>query len=333
MRFAVLLAVGPALVLSACGSSGSGGTGDSPSDPSTSKLGDGARLHEIVGEATWLDANDPDSASCDSPPDRHVNVTGVTVVGIDRFDETGQGQLGNFYVQDTAIDAVPFSGITVFAPSFSPPDLRLAEGDVADALGTLMEFLGPSSGRFGECKTLPEIGGTLSFRLENGIREPHTITVDDLKSYESARKWLGMLVRLRRAHRADAANSRADTPPHRPSAAAAGLRVRASQRSRPRERGAAAHPGHGVPVGLRHRHLLLRLQARAALRGRLRAALRDGGGALRASCVAASRAHGAGRSGAGGVRRRGRRPAAAFWAGRGGGGTAGQRPHRGPRRR
>jgi hypothetical protein len=208
VRFAVLLALGPALVLSACGSSGSGGTGDSPSEPSTSKLGDGARLHEVVGEATWLDANDPDSTSCDSPPDRHVNVTGVTVVGIDRFDETGQGQLGNFYVQDTAVDPVPFSGITVFAPSFSPPDLRLAEGDVADALGTLMEFLGPSSGRFGECKTLPEIGGTLSFRLENGIREPHTITVDDLKSYESARKWLGMLVRLEDVRiAADAANS------------------------------------------------------------------------------------------------------------------------------
>jgi hypothetical protein len=208
VRFAALLALGPAFVLSACGSSGSGGTGDSPSEPSTSKLGDGARLHEVVGEATWLDVNDPDSASCKSPPDRHVNVTGVTVVGIDRFDETGQGQLGNFYVQDTAVDAVAFSGITVFAPSFSPPDLRLAEGDVADALGTLMEFLGPSSGRFGECKTLPEIGGTLSFRLENGIREPHTITVEDLKSYESARQWLGMLVRIEDVRiAADASNS------------------------------------------------------------------------------------------------------------------------------
>ncbi|MEJ7730190.1 MAG: hypothetical protein WKG00_13345 [Polyangiaceae bacterium] len=208
MRFVVLLALAPALVLSACGSNGSGGTGDSPSEPSTSKLGDGARLHEVVGEATWLDANDPDSASCDSPQDRHVNVTGVTVIAIDRFDETGQGQLGNFYVQDTAVDAVPFSGITVFAPSFSPPDLRLGEGDVADALGTLMEFLGPSSGRFGECKTLPEIGGTLSFRLENGIREPHPITVEDLKSYESARKWLGMLVRLEDVRiAADASNS------------------------------------------------------------------------------------------------------------------------------
>jgi hypothetical protein len=208
VRFVVFLAFAPALALSACGSTGSGGTGDSPSEPSTSKLGDGARLHEVVGEATWLDPNDADSASCDSPKDRHVHVTGVTVVGIDRFDETGQGQLGNFYVQDTAVDPVPFSGITVFAPSFSPPDLRLAEGDVADALGTLMEFLGPSSGRFGECKTLPEIGGTLSFRLENGIREPHTITIDDLKSYETARQWLGMLVRVEDVRiAADAANS------------------------------------------------------------------------------------------------------------------------------
>lgn len=208
MRFAALLLLPPALILAACGSEGSGGTGDAPSQPSTSKLGNGSRIHEIVGEATWLDLNDPDSQTCASPPDRHVNVTGVTVVGIDRFDETGQGQLGNFYVQDTAVDPVPYSGMTVFAPSFSPPDLRLAEGDVADALGTLMEFLGPASGRFGECKTLPEIGGTLSFRLENGIREPHVIPIEDLKSYEGARQWLGMLVKVENVRiAADAANA------------------------------------------------------------------------------------------------------------------------------
>ena len=37
---------------------------------------------------------------------------------------------------------VPFSGLTVFSPSFTPPDLRVFEGDVVDTFGNLIEFLG-----------------------------------------------------------------------------------------------------------------------------------------------------------------------------------------------
>ena len=179
-----------------CTGTGDGGKGDPLHSPHADKLGDGAKLADVLGPATWLDPDDTDSASCSSPAATSVYVTGVTVVAVDRFDETGNGQRGNFYVEDTSVEPVEYSGATVFAPSFSPPDLRLAEGDVADVNGALQEFLGPSSGKFGSCKTLPELSGTLSFRLENGTRTPKAIKLDELKSYETARKWLGMLVKL-----------------------------------------------------------------------------------------------------------------------------------------
>jgi hypothetical protein len=180
-----------------CSGTGDGGTGDPPSTAQPDKLGSGARLSELLGPATWLNEDDQFSDNCSFPPDRTVQASGLTIIGIDKFDETGEGANGNLYVQDTGADPPPFSGVTVFAPSFSPPDLRLSEGDVTDAFGILMEFPGPSSaGLFGYCKTLPEIGGTLTFRFEAGTLTPKTIPLEDLKSYPTARQWLGMLVRI-----------------------------------------------------------------------------------------------------------------------------------------
>ncbi len=179
-----------------CSGNGDGGLGDLPSTPRADPLGGGARIAELLGPATWLDDGDMDSASCSSPAEKSVYVTGSTIVAIDRYDETGDGAVGNFYVEDTSQTPVPYSGVTVFDPSFSPPDLRLAAGDVVDTQGLLSEFLGPSSGRFGFCKTLPEIGGTLTFRFENGAVTPVTVPLADLKSYATARQWLGMLIRV-----------------------------------------------------------------------------------------------------------------------------------------
>jgi hypothetical protein len=157
-----------------------------------------ARLSQILGDATWVDPTDKDSLSCKHPPDTSAHVTGLTVLTIDSYDETGSGQRGNIYVQDcTGADPPPYSGVTVFDPSFSPPDLRLAAGDVVDALGVLTEFPGPSGSEFDFCRTLPEIGGTLSFRFDRtGDIVPKSIPATDLATYKNARKWLGMLVRI-----------------------------------------------------------------------------------------------------------------------------------------
>jgi hypothetical protein len=188
-------AVAAAPLLAGCG----GGNGDAPSIPLADERGGGARIADLVGEAAWFNA-DPrtqDSEDCEGvPADRRVHVTGATLVAIDRFDETGEGAHGNHYVQDSADEPVPYSGMTVFQPAFSPPDLRLFPGDVVDLLGVLTEFRGPSSGRFRGCRTLPEIGGTMSFRFEDRPARPAHVPLGDLRSYASARRYIGMLVRV-----------------------------------------------------------------------------------------------------------------------------------------
>jgi hypothetical protein len=193
-----LCAILAAGTLTACSGTGDGGTGDPPSQPLADVCGNGARLSQILSDVTWVDPADKDSLNCKYPPDRSVHATGLTVLTIDTYDETGSGQRGNIFVQDCAgADPPAYSGVTVFDPSFSPPDLRLAPGDVADALGVLMEFPGPSGSEFDFCRTLPEIGGTLSFRFDRtGDILPKSIPVTDLATYKNARQWLGMLVRV-----------------------------------------------------------------------------------------------------------------------------------------
>lgn len=170
--------------------------------PAANPYGNGSRVSEVVGEATWENPNDPNSTNCQGiPPDRTVDVNGVTVTAIDRYDETGEvGSMGNVYVQDALAaygdPPVPYSGITVYDPSFSPPDMRVVPGDVVDVFGILMEFAGPTTSPFSYCRTLPEIGGTMGFRFEEAPTIPVLVQPADLASYPGMRRWLGMLVRL-----------------------------------------------------------------------------------------------------------------------------------------
>jgi len=178
------------LLLAGCDSGG----GDPPSDAVASVLGAGSRLREVNGPAEWFDENNKTSVKCSQPADFTVNVTGVAVTAVDRFDEVADGALGNLYVQDMiTVEAGEYEGMTVFDPGFTPPDLRVAAGDVLDLFGVLEEFLGPSDG-FGKCRSLPEIGGTAQFRLEGVNVAPRALELQDLMGYEKARRYLGMLV-------------------------------------------------------------------------------------------------------------------------------------------
>ncbi|CAN93802.1 MULTISPECIES: hypothetical protein [Sorangium] len=189
---ALPLIAAAAPLLGACG----GGDGDAPAIPLADERGGGARVAEIVGDAAWLDPEDEESRRCAVPRARRAHVTGAALVAVDSFDETGEGARGNHYVQDSADEPVPYSGMTIFQPAFDPPDLRLVPGDVVDVLGELTEFLGPSAGRFGGCRTLPELGGTMSFRFEDRPAVPIRVPLDDLGGYASARPYIGMLVRV-----------------------------------------------------------------------------------------------------------------------------------------
>lgn len=112
-------------------------------------LGDLARIPPVKGDvrgtgARLSDLNDP---SKPQPTEgAEVNVTGVTVVAVDEYDETNNGSsIGNLYVQDLPIDGQvpPYGGITLFDTSFNPPALRVAAGDVVDVRGGYSEFAGP----------------------------------------------------------------------------------------------------------------------------------------------------------------------------------------------
>ena len=85
----------------------------------------------------------------------------------------------------------------MFGPSFNPPALRVAPGDVVDIRGRYQEFSGPTSFPFPKGQVLPElVGGTISLRFEYSELNPVTIDVKDLVDYKTGRKWIGMLVKV-----------------------------------------------------------------------------------------------------------------------------------------
>ena len=188
-----------------CSGHASGGTGDPWSTPAADPYGTGSRITQLIGPAPWESAANVDSVNCQGMPvDHNVTLSGSTIVAIDRYDETGDGQLGNVYVQDSLLQPVPYSGIEIYNPGFSPPDLRVIEGDVVDVLGVLQEFAGPTTGPFTNCRTLPEIGGSMSFRFDGGYVPPTVIDVRDLTVYSKMRQWLGMVVTIENATLSDA---------------------------------------------------------------------------------------------------------------------------------
>jgi hypothetical protein len=188
-----------ALGLAACGIATEGPGGDAPRKPKADAFGGGERVRDVVKPATWVEPGNADSEACASiPAEREVAVTGVTVMAVDRYDETGEGAFRNVYVQDTLLAPEPYSGVTVYSPGYSPPDLRVVAGDVVDLAGSFEEFAGPpGSSPFKYCRTLPEMKGTMALRFEGVVLEPVVIEPKVLGAYDTARPYFGMLVTLK----------------------------------------------------------------------------------------------------------------------------------------
>ncbi len=196
-----------AAALFACNGTDSGTSGDPHVKPNPTEYGSGEKIHDIVGPATWYNTSNMMSLGCKSPQPTIHETTGQAVVAVDNYDETGTGQNGNIYIEDMPLDGSdppPYSGAEVFAPSYTPPDLHVYPGDVVDFLGEFTEFLGPSVGLFGECRSLPEIEGDISLRFENHPLAPLTIVkagtdpsrFDPNRGETNARQRLGKLVRV-----------------------------------------------------------------------------------------------------------------------------------------
>lgn len=127
-----------------------------------------------------------------------VAVSGAIVVAVDGFDETGNGKSrGTIYVQDVGSKA-PFSGISLFAPSFIPGNLHVGPGDVLDLRGEYQENVNIGTAKFANGAVLPQLSRPVgTFRFESKTVEPTEIDVADLADYAVGRRWLGMLVKVK----------------------------------------------------------------------------------------------------------------------------------------
>src|SRR6185312_15526021 len=138
------VAVAVPLASLGCGSN----AGDQPSNSVTpSPLGTGERIKQIA---------DPTLAShpANNAP---VNVTGATFLWIDTFDETHNGKSkGTVFIQDVG-STDPYSGMSVFSPTYTPADLKPAPGDVLDFAGTYQENTNIGSAVFTPPDVLPQI--------------------------------------------------------------------------------------------------------------------------------------------------------------------------------
>ena len=126
-------------------------------------------------------------------------VSGAIVIAVDSFDETQNGKsIGTIYVQDLG-SKDPYSGITLFAPTFNPGNLAVSPGDVLDMRGKYTEAttIGTTV-TFAPGSVLPQISQPVAtFRYETQVPEPVDIDVADLADFAKGRRWMGMLVRVK----------------------------------------------------------------------------------------------------------------------------------------
>jgi hypothetical protein len=158
---------------------------DAPVPASPSVLGHGKRLREVQQtNAGYVN--------------KSVLVTSAVVTAVDGFDETNDGKSrGTIWLQD--VDAPGgYSGISLFAPSFQPANLRLAPGDVVDLDGTYVEqqIIGTTV-NFAPAFLPQLVQPSVTFRYETAVPSAVEIPLDDLKDFNKGRQWIGLLVTLK----------------------------------------------------------------------------------------------------------------------------------------
>lgn len=182
----LLAAVSLAAAFVSCGSSE---VGDEPvNNGPPPPAGPDARIREIA------DPQSPKVAKHLDP----VKVSGAVVTAVDAFDETENGRSrGTIYVQDMG-STEPYSGVSLFGPTFVPGNLKVGVGDVLDLNGTYQQNTGIGTAKFAEGAFLPQISQPIAtFRGEYRAPEPKEIPIEELSTFEGGRKWNGMLVRVR----------------------------------------------------------------------------------------------------------------------------------------
>ena len=172
------------VLLLALGACSAAKDNDQPAQVNPNPLGTGNRLREV---------QDPSSAAYS--PNKTVNVTSVVVTAVDNFDETHNGKSrGTIFVQD-ADQSAAYAGISLYSPTYVPANLRLAPGDVVDMDGQYVEQQTIGTTVNFAPDFLPQMAKPqVAQRFETQEPAPVEVPLSDLQSFDTARKWIGMLV-------------------------------------------------------------------------------------------------------------------------------------------
>ena len=168
-------------------------SGDPPTTPPPpTPLGAGMRVKQVT------DPSLPNHPNGKASPLPVVTVTGAAVLAVDTFDETKNGKSrGSVYVQDVGSQD-PWSGISLFSPTYVPGDLRLAPGDVLDLTGGYQENDHIGTAIFPAGQVLSQLAKPIgTFRYEYQPPTPREIDPTDLDDYTKGAKWVGMLVTVK----------------------------------------------------------------------------------------------------------------------------------------
>ncbi|HEY1957879.1 MAG TPA: hypothetical protein VGH28_19800 [Polyangiaceae bacterium] len=181
MKHGLTILVMGALALGACSKASDN---DPPQTLNPNPLGPGDRLRDVQ-----------DPASQSYAPNQNVDVTSVVVTAVDEFDETHNGKSrGTIFVQD-ADQALPYAGISLYSPTYVPANLRLAPGDVVDMNGQYVEQQTIGTTVNFAPAFLPQMSKPqVQLQFETQEPQPVEVPLSDLQSFDTARKWIGMLV-------------------------------------------------------------------------------------------------------------------------------------------
>jgi hypothetical protein len=184
-----LLSVCASLAFLAFAAASCGSESGDPHSPSVvpPPAGKDHRIREI---------RDP-ASSTKAAHESQVAVSGAVVVAVDKFDETRNGKsTGTIYVSDLN-SKEPFSGISLYNPSFIPGNLRVGPGDALDLRGEYQENQDIPI-KFAPGAFLVQLANPIGeFRFDANVPEPVEIQLEDLADYEKGRKWLNMLVTVK----------------------------------------------------------------------------------------------------------------------------------------
>lgn len=179
MKYRVLLSF--AVVVAACSSKSDN---DQPAAINPNPLGPGMRLRDVQDPTKNLAG-------------QKVGITSAVVTAVDVFDETSNGKSrGTIFVQDADI-AGPYAGISMYSPTFVPANLRLAPGDVVDVSGQYVQQTTIGTTVNFSPAFLPQMNKPqVQQRFETLLPQPVVVPLSDLMSFDTGRKWIGMLVTI-----------------------------------------------------------------------------------------------------------------------------------------